>query len=281
MLSLEFFPPKDPSGLASTLSLIEELSALNPTFMTVTYGAGGAQTGPAEELVRFINEKLKLIAVQHLTCSRHSVAEIDLIVSDLLKRGIRHILALRGDPAQGETEFRPHPAGFSCARDLTRHLAGRSEFSLAVAGYPEVHREAHSPESDLAYLKEKVDAGGEIIITQLFFDNSHYFRFVDAARKIGITAPIVPGIMPIGNIKQLKRFTSLCGAIIPAEVEARLAKLENDPEGVVRYGTEYAISQGEALLAAGVPGLHLYTLNKSAQVRPIIEQLGLSGPGKF
>ncbi|MCC6953302.1 MAG: methylenetetrahydrofolate reductase [Deltaproteobacteria bacterium] len=277
VLSLEFFPPKAESGVPETLALIERLAKLSPDFMTVTYGAGGGQRGAARELVTFIRDTLKLVAVQHLTCSRHSTAEIDAIADELIEDGIEHVLALRGDPVQGTSTFVAHPEGFSCARDLTKHLNARGQFSLAVAGYPETHREATSREADLAYLKEKVDAGAEVVITQLFFDNDFYFRFLDDLSPYNVAVPIVPGLMPIANVAQVKRFTSLCGASIPPQVAAQLSRLEGDPEGVVQYGIDLALEQGRALLERGAPGLHLYTLNKSSQVEAIIRGLGLGG----
>jgi len=266
VLSFEFFPPRKAEKLPQTLELIRKLAGLNPALMTVTYGAGGGTRDLTEQIVCFIRNELHVPAVAHLTCVGHSEAEIDSIARALKDDGIEYILALRGDPPKGESKFTAHPEGFSCARDLVRHLNSNFPFSLAVAGYPETHREAASRESDLSYLREKVEAGAEVIVTQLFFELEHYTSFVEEARVCGITVPIVPGVMPISNVDQLERFTKMCGASIPARIGRRLATLRDDPREVIKYGSEEAIALCRGLIQAGAPGIHLYTLNKSQQV---------------
>lgn len=279
VLSFEFFPPKSEDALDAVQQKISELAACEPTFMTVTYGAGGGTRRLTRRLVSFICNKIPLPAAAHLTCVGHSIAEIDGVLDEFAEEGISHIVALRGDPPKGEKTFTPHPEGFSNAQKLTAHIAKRKTFSVAVAGYPESHQEALSPDADLDFLKQKVDAGAELVITQLFFEEEMYFRFRDKAVRAGIQVPIVPGIMPIGNVSQIKRFTSMCGASIPDRLLAPLSQLDEkkDSAGVVNFGTEEAARMAGELLKAGAPGLHIYTLNKSVQTRPIVERLRSEG----
>lgn len=274
VISLEFFPPKEESRLDSTFALIDDLARLKPRFMTVTYGAGGGTRQLTGRMVQYIIKKLGLPAVAHLTCVGHTVEELHTILQGYREDGVQAILALRGDPKVGEDV--PKVSAFNCARDLVSFIAAKQEFSIAVAGYPEVHRDASSAQADLEYLKEKVDAGAELVITQLFFDNEAYFRFRDKANKQGITVPIVPGIMPIANVSQIRRFTEMCGASLPGSLLQELNRLGDDPASVLDFGTAYAIKQCGDLLAGGAPGLHLYTLNKSGQVKSIVDYLGRS-----
>ncbi len=273
IISFEFFPPKKKEKLGATKELIKELSTLGPDFMTVTYGAGGSTRGFTKELVSYIHSEVNLPAVAHLTCVSHTLDDINFVLDDLKQSGISNVLALRGDPPKGETSFEAVDGGFSCARDLTSHIKDRKDFSIAVAGYPESHLEAKSAEQDLEYLKEKVDAGAEVILTQLFFDVGLYFDFCKRAKAIGINVPIVPGILPISSKSQVKKFTTLCGASVPSELEKQLSSLQD--EDVVDFGTEYAIKMCKDLLEGGAPGLHIYTLNKWQQTGPIVKSLNL------
>jgi len=273
VLSLEFFPPKKTDGLESTKSMIKSLARFAPDFMTCTYGAGGSTREFTREIVKFIAKDLNIPAVAHLTCVGHSSDEIDQVTQALESDWVCNILALRGDPPKGEEAFVAHPDGFACARDLVKHLKKRPGIGLAVAGYPETHSEAISPEADLDYLKEKVDAGAELVITQLFFEADIYFRFLERVQAAGINVPISPGIMPIGSVKQVRKFTQMCGASIPPSLAKDLEKLESSPESVSQFGIDHAVSLSEDLLKGGAPGIHLYTLNKSVQSEPIIEAL--------
>ena len=273
VISLEFFPPKQSEKLPATLDLVRHLGEFGPDFMTVTYGAGGSTRGLTSEITSYIVNQIGLPAMAHLTCVGHSVAEIDQVLDQFDSLGINNILALRGDPPKGQNSFTAHPQGFSCARDLVTHIAQRGKYGIAVAGYPEGHLEAESPEADITYLKQKVDAGAELILTQLFFDADMYSSFSERARHAGISVPIVPGIMPISNVKQLERFTRMCGASIPLDLHRALKRIESDQSAVKEFGIERAIDLCQKLLERDAPGVHLYTLNKSAQIEKIIEAI--------
>ncbi len=277
VLSFEFFPPKEEDSLPIVRNLIDELSESRPHFMTVTYGAGGGTRLLTRQLVSYIRNEIPLPAAAHLTCVGHSVDEIDQVLDELAEEGIRHIVALRGDPPKGEKEFVPHPNGFCNAMELTAHIAKRGNFSVAVAGYPETHQEAESADADMRFLREKVDAGADIVITQLFFHEDMYFRFRDDAKKVGIDVPIVAGVMPISNVSQVERFTSMCGASIPSSLSESLQELKGNKEAVVSFGIEEATRMCSAILQGGAPGLHIYTLNKSVQTRPIVDRLRAKG----
>jgi methylenetetrahydrofolate reductase (NADPH) len=288
VLSFEFFPPKKKESLSVTKALMEDLLHCNPHCMTVTYGAGGGTRSFTRELVSYIHNNLHCPAVAHLTCVGHSATEIDTVLDELKAEGVDNVLALRGDPPKGETQFTVHPEGFANAKELVTHIKKQNRFSLAVAGYPETHQNAESPDAEMAYLKQKVEAGAEIIITQLFFEADMYFRFVDRAAAVGINVPIVPGIMPIGNVSQVQRFTGMCGASIPDSLGEKLESLKDKADDVHQFGISYAVDLCEKLLVGGAPGIHLYTLNKSSQVKPIAEALAIgrtnagseSGQGK-
>ena len=271
ILSFEFFPPKKAELLGNTKSLMTALSKYNPDFMTVTYGAGGGTREYTKDLVSFIANDLGRASVSHLTCVGHTKAELIQIVKELKSKSITNILALRGDNFNQTGESLDD---FTCAKELVEFLLSQGIESIAVAGYPEVHKDAKSADDDIAYLCEKESAGATLIITQLFFDSKMYFDFVNRARNVGIKSPIIPGLMPVSNVKQLEKFTSMCGASIPAKLLGDLKSIENENEKVIAYGIDYACKQVAELLEGGAPGIHFYTLNKLNQVQEILARTG-------
>ncbi len=274
-LSIEFFPPKTDEGDEALFREVEVLKTLNPAFCSVTYGAGGSTHEKTVDLVRRLRHEHGLDAMCHLTVVGQSKDEVRAVLDRLEGYGIENIIALAGDPPQGVTDWTPHPSGFHHSRDLVDEAIARGTFSIAVAGFPEVHPRAESRESDLRYLKEKVDAGADAVITQLFFDNEDYFRYVEDVRRVGVEVPVVPGLLPILSVAQTRRFTALCGSRIPPRLEALLATVEDDNEAATELGIEYATEQCEGLLAFGVPGIHFYSLNRSRSVKAICENLSL------
>jgi methylenetetrahydrofolate reductase (NADPH) len=277
VFSFEFFLPKAPEDIDAFLGTVKALKALEPSFVTLTYGAGGSARSKTVEAAGRIKSELRVETACHLTCITHTRDEITALLDDIERRGIRHIVALRGDqPKDGAVK----PAGerdFGYARDLVEFIAKRGGFKLAVAGYPETHPEAPSPEFDLGNLKAKMDAGADWVITQLFFDNADYFKFVERARAAGVDKPIMPGIMPVTGYAQLKRFTQLCGAKIPAALAERLERVQNDPEAVIDCGIEWATAQCRELLERGAPGIHFYTLNRTRSTTEILKRLRRAG----
>jgi methylenetetrahydrofolate reductase (NADH) len=273
-LSVEFFPPKTEKGEENLFSEIEIIKRLKPSFCSVTYGAGGSTREKTVDLVETIHDGCGLEVMCHLTVVGQSKAEACAVLARLKEKEIENLIALGGDPPQGMDDWRPHPDGFQHAIELVREARSVGGFSIAVAGFPEVHPRAASRESDLQFLKEKVDAGAAAVITQLFFDNDDYFRFVEDLRKLGVTVPIVPGILPILSASQVRRFTALCGAKIPAKLERELATVEHDDNVAVELGIDYASRQCEALIQFGVSGLHFYSLNKSYSFAAICKNLG-------
>lgn len=278
--SFEYFPPKTPEGEANLFRTVETLKELRPTFVSVTYGAGGSTRTLTREIVRRIQQEKGLTAMAHLTCVGHTSEEIAGILQELSAAGIENVLALRGDPPRGESEFKPVEGGFAFASELTAFIADHSALSIGGACYPEAHQEAKSPEDDLRHLKEKVDAGAQFLISQLFFDNDFFWNFLPKARNIGVEVPIIPGIMPILNVEQIKRFTSMCGATIPQKLLAELEAIKGDAEAVLAKGVEHATQQCRELLDKGAPGIHFYTLNKSDATRGILQRLYDEGYGK-
>lgn len=271
VFSFEFFPPKTDKAARRLMETVADLkSALAPGYVSVTYGAGGSTRSRTLECVRRIQNELDLTAMAHLTCVGHTADELTGIVTELVDAGVRNVLALRGDPPEGEETFTAVEGGFANASELVGHLRTNFDLCLGGACYPESHPEAVSLDDDVRWLKHKVDQGVDFLVTQLFFDNADYFAFVERARAAGIEVPIVPGIMPITNVGQIERFTSMCGAGIPDALHDRLEPIREDAAAVMAAGIEHATLQCRELIAKGAPGLHFYTLNKSAATRSIL-----------
>ena len=272
-VSFEFFPPKDDAGFADLFQTIEALKPLDPSYVSVTYGAGGGTRRKTVELVKRIKHEIGIEAMAHLTCVSATREEITTVLDDLEAGGVANVLPLRGDPPKGESEFVPTLGGFAHANELVEFIRSRYSFCLAGACYPETHPEASSPEADLDYLKRKVDGGLDFLITQLFFSNEDFYRFRDRAEAVGIRVPILAGIMPILSLKQIKRFTQMCGASLPKDLLTKIDAVEDDPEAVRQIGTYHATRQCEELLAQGVAGIHFYTLNRSTATRAVYQSI--------
>ncbi|HVA38825.1 MAG TPA: methylenetetrahydrofolate reductase [NAD(P)H] [Candidatus Dormibacteraeota bacterium] len=276
--SFEFFPPKNEEAMAALLETVAALKALNPAFVSVTYGAGGSTRARTIDVTKAVKRDLGIEAMAHLTCVGASADELRATLDDFRAAGIENVLALRGDPPQGESAFTPVEGGFSHADELVRLVRERGDFCVGGACYPERHLEAPDEATDLRHLRGKVEAGAEFLITQLFFDNERYFSFVERARRAGIDVPIIPGIMPITNAAQIERFTRMCGAGIPAPLMAELEARRDEPEAVLDLGVAYATWQCVDLLARGVPAIHFYTLNKSPATRAVVSALLAARP---
>ena len=281
--SFEFFPPKTAEGEANLDAALAALSRLEPTFVSVTYGAGGSEEQRCRtvDIVSRIKVDHGLEAMAHFTCVGATVPELRGMLDRMRDAGIENVLALRGDPPAGMAarEWTAVEGGLRYSRELIELIREEyPEFAIGAACFPEVHIHAESPESDLRYLKEKVDAGARFLITQLFFDNATYWEFVARAREAGIDVPIVPGIMPITNFEQIKRFTSTIGATIPDGLMTELGLRADQPDAVADLGVAYATLQCADLLTKGVPGIHFYTLNRSTATRAILSALRVMAP---
>ena len=276
-ISFEFFPPRTPEGDRSLLeATIPRLSALRPHYCSVTYGAGGSTREKTIEIVDRIQREQHLTAMMHLTCVNATRAELRAVIDDARSRGIENILALRGDPPDPTAEWKKTEGGFEYSRELVAYLRELGGFSIGTAAFPEGHiAQKEGKHADWRFLKEKVDAGADFVITQLFFDNDDFFEFHDHVRSLGVKVPIIPGILPILSANQTKRFVTMCGARLPAPFLSRIEELAGDDSAVTDFGIEYAQKQCEALLAFGVPGLHFYTLNKAHSTEQIVTNLGL------
>ena len=277
--SFEFFPPKTEAGLESLRNAIRALRDLNPTFVSLTYGAGGSARDRTLDLVIEIQRHHGIDAMAHLTCVGATRDEIAEVLRRLEAGGIENILALRGDPPKGQDTFVPTAAGFEYANELTAFIHDKYPLGVGGACYPEGHVECLGADGqrdldrDLENLRRKVDAGAEFLITQLFFDNEAYFEFMSRVRKAHIAVPVIPGIMPITNVDQIKRFTTMCGAGLPDTLITEMERLKDKPDAVLAQGVAHATAQCLDLLQRGAPGIHFYTLNKSAATRTILTAL--------
>ena len=265
-ISFEFFPPKTPEGWAKLYGTIAETARLSVDFVSVTYGAGGSTRENTVDLVASLQNNLGLHAMAHLTCLGHSQVDLSKILDKLAAKNVPAIMALRGDPPQGDTAFRPHPYGFAHASDLIGFIKdGWPQFKIGCAAYPEGHPESvvpgepRTPDRDIVFLKRKQESGADFAVTQLFFDDAVYFAFVEKARAAGVTIPLLPGIMPMTSAKQIERFIALSGCSIPGTLRQAAAAPD-----VEEAGFQFALNQCRDLLAKGAPGIHLYTLNQSA-----------------
>src|SRR3954453_3333761 len=278
--SFEFFPPKTEEGERNLAAALDELSGMDPSFVSVTYGAGGSLTQRQKtiDIVSRIKADFGLEAMAHFTCVNATVVELRATLDTMRDAGIENVLALRGDPPAGETEWTATEGGLRYSRELIELIREEYDFAIGAACFPEVHIHATDADSDLRYCKEKIDAGARFLITQLFFDNALYWGFVARARDIGIDVPIIPGIMPITNFEQIKRFTSMCGATLPGELLRELGLRADQPEAVYDLGVAYATLQCADLLAKGAPGIHFYTLNRSTATRAILSALRCMTP---
>lgn len=275
-LSFELFPPKTAEGEAALFRHVGKLVEFRPSYITCTYGAGGSTQGKTLDIVSRIHREFHLPVATHLTCVNRTSEQLHQYLTQAQAQGVENVVALRGDPPQGEQAFQQVVGGFRYANELVAMIR-RSfpQLGIAVGGYPEKHLEAPSVDVDLANLKRKVDAGADVVITQLFYHNADYFRFRDLCASLGIAVPIVPGLLPVTNFAQIKRITSLCGAKLPGEFLKRLEEVGEDAKAQFQVGIEFATRQVEELLRAGVPGIHFYVLNKSEATSEVLKGVSL------
>ena len=280
-VSFEFFPPRAADGIPAVLATLEGLTAYYPDFVSVTYGAGGSTRAFTEEITFEAKRTAGVEVMAHLTCVGQTKEEIHGVLERLEAEGVENIIALRGDPPRGSTEFVPVAGGFQHATDLLQHIKSNFNFNfnfgVAAACYPEGHTESVNLDSDLEYTKMKVDNGADFLVTQLFYDNRYFFDFVDRARAGGIDVPIIPGVLPVLNSSQVRRFTTLSGSKIPPGLDQLLDKYADDDVSARDMGVEYATAQVRELWDSGVPGVHFYVLNRSYSVSRILDNLQLPG----
>src|SRR3954453_14030983 len=276
--SFEFFPPKTDDGWNNLWRAAEELKQDAPAFVSVTYGAGGSTRDRTLEIVKRIKQELGLEAMAHFTCVGATVEELRAVLDQMRDVGIENVLALRGDPPQGQTEWTATEGGLSYSTELIDLISREYEFTIGAASFPEVHIHSESMEQDIQVMKEKVANGAKFLITQLFFDNDLYFEFVEKARAAGVEVPIVPGIMPILRYASIKRMTTMCGASIPPDLDRELERRKDDDGAIAELGIAYATLQCADLLARGAPGIHFYVMNRHPAARAILAALRSARP---
>ena len=271
-LSFELFPPKTDQGDAALMRHMEVLMQFSPDYITCTYGAGGSTQTKTMDVITAVKTAFDVPVASHLTCVGSTADDLRSYLEEASRKEVDFLVALRGDPPQGDSKFQAVEGGFSYANELVEFIRAEfPQFGMAVAGYPEVHQEALSAESDLENLKRKVDAGADIVITQLFYDNTDYFDFCDRCETAGIEVPIVPGILPVTNLAQIQRITSLCGSKLPDQFVQRLSQKEHDVDWQFEVGVEFAAAQVKELIDQGAPGIHFYVLNKSQATLRVLE----------
>jgi methylenetetrahydrofolate reductase (NADPH) len=279
-ISFEFFPPKSEEMEEQLWQTVERLALWEPEFVTVTYGAGGSTKEPTLAAVRKIIDGTGLPTAAHLTCVDASKDDVRAVVEEYRAAGVRRIVALRGDPTAGiGTSYMPHPEGFAETADLVGTLAAYGDFDISVSAYPEMHPESPNLAADIDVLKRKADAGATRALTQFFFDNDVFARYMDEVAAAGITIPVVPGIMPIQNLTQLKRFARRCGASVPNFLDARFEGLDDKPDERAKVAADVAAEQIEELIGRGADHIHLYTMNRAPLVSAVLERLGYEAGG--
>ena len=276
-VSCEFFPPREEDGIPAVFRAIDRVGGFNPDFISVTYGAGGSTRDFTERITMQVKQETDLEVMAHLTCVAQTREDVRRVLERLDEAGVENVIALRGDPPRGQENFVPTEGGFQYATELIEHIRANFEFGLAAACYPEGHTESPDLDSDIRYAREKVDKGAEFLITQLFYDNRYFFEFMERAERAGINVPIIPGVLPILNTAQIRRFTSLCGATIPPDLDRKLDEYADDDNAVRELGVEHATRQVQELWDSGVPGVHFYVLNRSYSVSQILCNLNLPG----
>ncbi|MXZ90715.1 MAG: methylenetetrahydrofolate reductase [NAD(P)H] [Chloroflexi bacterium] len=276
-ISFEFFPPREADGVPGVIDVVKDLQRFNPDFVSVTYGAGGGTRAFTEEITMRLKAETDLDVMAHLTCVAQNRADVHGVLQRLQTAGIENVIALRGDRPPDLADAEPGPDEFPHATDLITHIRDNFDFGIAGACYPEGHTESESLDTDIAYARMKQDLGADFLITQLFYDNAYFYDLLDRAAAAGINIPIIPGVLPILSTPQIRRFTSLCGATIPTELDVRLERYADDNRAVREIGIEHATRQAEDLWANGVPGIHFYVLNRRYSVSHILESLNING----